>query len=175
MCFDYQTFNKILIHEEVRFNIGQRAEQYEKQANEGYQRLVFDLGGLIRLHMIKERCSKLCTRIDGPSKIIKKIKRDTYKFEFPDDNNILPTFNVKDLGPSHDEDLRASPFSKLRGIDAGASTTNNGNLIFIMENSFPGGFETLETPNIILYPSILSLVTILIWSCFIIERFVLQV
>ena len=43
------------------------------------------------------------------------------------------------------------------------------------KNSDLRGFETLETPNIFLYPSILSLVTILIWSCFIIERFVLQV
>ena len=44
-----------------------------------------------------------------------------------------------------------------------------------MENSDLRGFETLETPNIFLYPSILSLVTILIWSYFIIERFVVQV
>ena len=34
MCFDWQAFNNFLIHEEVRFNIGQRVEQYEKQANE---------------------------------------------------------------------------------------------------------------------------------------------
>ena len=60
-------------------------------------------------------------------------------------------------------------------IDAGASTTNNGNSIFIMENSDSGGFETLETPNIFLFPSILNLVTILIWSCFVLDRFVLQV
>ena len=44
-----------------------------------------------------------------------------------------------------------------------------------MENSDLGGFGTLETPNIFLNPSILSLVTILIWSCFILERFDLQV
>ena len=44
MCFDCQAFNNFLIHEEVRFNIGQGVEQYEKQANEGYQRLVFDPG-----------------------------------------------------------------------------------------------------------------------------------
>ena len=44
-----------------------------------------------------------------------------------------------------------------------------------MENSDSGGCETLETPNLFLNPSIVSLVTILIWSCFIIERFVLQV
>ena len=42
MCFNYPAFNNFFIHEEVRFNIGPRAEQYEKQTNEGYQRLVFD-------------------------------------------------------------------------------------------------------------------------------------
>ena len=36
MCFDGQAFNNFLIHKEVRFNIGKRAEQYEKQVNEGY-------------------------------------------------------------------------------------------------------------------------------------------
>ena len=44
-----------------------------------------------------------------------------------------------------------------------------------MENSDSGVCETLETPNIFLFPSILRLVTILIWICFILERFVLQV
>ena len=52
---------------------------------------------------------------------------------------------------------------------------NIGNSIFIIKNSNPGSCETLETPNIFLFPSILSLVNILIWSCFILERFVLQV
>ena len=85
-------------------------EQYEKQANKGYQRLVFDPRGWIRLHMIKERFSKFRTRIDGPSKIIKKIRKNAYKLELPNDNNILPTFNVKDLRPYHGEDLRASFF-----------------------------------------------------------------
>ena len=109
-----------------------------------------------------QRCSKLHTRVDGPSKIIKKIGNNAYKLELPDDNNILPTFNAKDLRPYHGEDLRASLFSQLWGNDAGASTTNIGNSIFIMENLDSGGFETLETPNIFLYLSIFSLVTILI-------------
>ena len=81
-------------------------EQYEKQA------LVFDPVGWIWLHMIKERCSKLCTRIDGPSKIIKKIRKNAYKMELPNENNILPTFNVKDLRPYHGEDLRACLFKR---------------------------------------------------------------
>ena len=44
-----------------------------------------------------------------------------------------------------------------------------------MENSYSGGYETLETRNIFLFPSVLSFITILIWSCFILERFILQV
>ena len=65
--------------------------------------------------MIKERCSKLRTRIDGPSKIIKKMGKNAYKFEFPNDYNILPTFNVKDLRPYHGEYLRASLFFPTMG------------------------------------------------------------
>ena len=44
-----------------------------------------------------------------------------------------------------------------------------------MENSDSGACETFETPNIFIFPSILSYVTILIWSCFILERFIFQV
>ena len=176
MCFDCEAFNSFLIHEDLRFNIEQRVEKYEKKGNEGYQRLVFDPEGLIQLHMIKEkfliqRCSMLRARVDGPSKIIKKIGKNAYKLELPDDNNILHTFNVKDLMPYHGEDWRSSLF--LLRIDAGASTTNNENSIFILENLNSGCFETLETPNIFLYPSILSLVSILIWSFFMIAIFVL--
>ena len=61
-----------------------------------------------------------------------------------------------------------------RERDAGAYTTNIGNSILIFHLDSEGS-ETLETPNLFLNPSIASLVIILIWSCFIIERFVLQV
>ena len=60
-----------------------------------------------------------------------------------------------------------------RVCDVGASTTYIGNSILIMEDSYSGGSETLETPNIFLLPSILNFVTILILSCFILKRFVL--
>ena len=74
--------------------------------------------------------------------------------ELPDDYNILSTFNVKDLKPYHGKDLRASLFSQLWEIFAGASTTYIGNSILIMENSNSRGCETIETPNMFLNPSI---------------------
>ena len=41
--------------------------------------------------------------------------------------------------------------------DARVFTTYIGNSILIMENSDLGDCETLETPNIFLFPSVLSL------------------
>ena len=62
--------------------------------------------------------------------------------------------------------IRGRIFSRKGGMmkikaqrirDARAFTTYIGNSILIMENSDLGGCETLETPNIFLFPSILSL------------------
>ena len=61
--------------------------------------------------------------------------------------------------------IRGLIFSKKGGMmrikaqricDVGALTTYIGNSIFIMENSDSGGCETLETPNISLFPSVLQ-------------------
>ena len=69
------------------------------------------------------------------------------KVKLTDDYNICLTFNVKDLRLYHGEDLRARLFSQLWGIDVGASTTYIENSILILEISYSGGYETLETPN----------------------------
>ena len=53
MCVDCQTINNLFVHEEVRFNIGQGIEQYEKQVNESHHKLVFYPRGWIWLHMSK--------------------------------------------------------------------------------------------------------------------------
>ena len=44
-----------------------------------------------------------------------------------------------------------------------------------MENSYSGGCETLETTNFVSKSKYFRLITILIYSCFNLERFVLQV
>ena len=43
-CVDCQLINNFFVHEEVKFNIGQIIEQYEKQVNEGHHKLVLTLG-----------------------------------------------------------------------------------------------------------------------------------
>ena len=81
------------------------------------------------------------------------IGENAYRLKLLDDYDSSPIFSVKDLRTYHGEDLRANLFSQLWGIDARASTTNLGNSILIMENSDSGVCETLERPNIFLFPS----------------------
>ena len=95
---------------------------------------------MVWIHLCNDRFpqgkfGKLKPRVDGLFKIIEKIGDNAYKLELLDDYDISPIFNVKDLRSYHGENLRASPFSELWGIDAGASTTTNANLTLIMENS----------------------------------------
>ena len=60
-----------------------------------------------------QRCSKLRIRVDGPSKMIKKIGDNAYMLKLLDDYDISPIFNVNDSRTYHGEDLRASLFSQL--------------------------------------------------------------
>ena len=90
----------------------------------------------------------LRARVDGPSKIIRKIGKNAYKLELLDDNNILPTFNVKYLRPYHGANLRASLFFQVWGIDVGASTTNIGNSINAYKLELPNKNYILPTFNV---------------------------
>ena len=69
------------------------------------------------------------------SRLSRKFEKNAYKLQLPDEYEISPMFNVKDLRAYHDEDLRASLFSQPWGIDAGASinTSNIGNSAVIIE------------------------------------------
>ena len=46
---------------------------------------------------------KLKLRVDGPFKIIEKIGENVYKWKFPDDYDISPTFKIKDLRSYHED------------------------------------------------------------------------
>ena len=66
---------------------------------------------------------KLKLMVHGPFNIIRKIGENAYNMELLDNYDILPTFNLKDLRPYHDGDMRVSLFSQLWGIDIGAFVT----------------------------------------------------
>ena len=73
--------------------------------------------------------------------------------QLPDEYEISPMFNVKDLRAYHGEDLRASLFFQLWGIDAGVSinTPNIGNSALIIEELDWGGQDALNTCEKLLF------------------------
>ena len=97
-----------------------------EQANRRRKYVEFEVGDLVWVHLHKDRFplgkfGKLKLRVDGPFNIIEKIGENAYKLQLPDEYEISPMFNVKDLRVYQDENLRASLFSQLWGIDVGAS------------------------------------------------------
>ena len=123
-----------------------------EQANRRRKYVEFEVGDLVWVHLRKDRFplgkfGKLKRRVDGPFKIIKKIEENAYKLQLPDEYEISPMFNVKDLRAYHDEDLRASLFFQLWGIDARASinTLNIGSSALIIEEFDWGGKKALNT------------------------------
>ena len=136
VCWGIALFgNKFLIIQKKK--IEKNNAKYVEQANRRRKYVEFEVGELVWVHLRKDtfppgKFGKLKPRVDGPFKIIEKIGENAYKLQLPDEYEISPMFNVKVLRAYHGEDLRASLFFQLWGIDAGASinTPNIGNSFF---------------------------------------------
>src|SRR5436190_13075011 len=104
------------IHEKARLNIERRTDQYVKHANKGRNKVIFEPGDWVWLHMRKERFpvqrrSKLLSRGDGPFQVLERINDNAYKLDLPGEYNVSATFNVADLSPfDAGDDLRTNPF-----------------------------------------------------------------
>ena len=123
-----------------------------EQANRCRKYVEFGVGNLVWVHLRKDRFppgkfGKYKPRVDDHFKIIENIGENAYKLHLPNEYEISPIFNLKDLRAYHDEDLRASLFSQLWGIDVGASinTPNIGSLTLIIEELDWGGQKALNT------------------------------
>ena len=108
------------LHKEVRLKIEKNNAKYVEQANRRRKYVEFEVGELVWVHLRKDRFppgkfGKLKPRVDGPFKIIEKIGENAYKLQLPDEYEISPMFNVKDLRAYHGEDLRASLFFPAMG------------------------------------------------------------
>ena len=140
------------LYEEVRLKIEKQNAIYVEQANRLYKYVKFEVGDLVWVHLRKDRFppgkfGKLKPRVHDPFKIIEKIGENAYKLQLPDEYEISPMFNVKDLRAYHGEDLRTSLFSQLWGIDVGPSinTPNIASSALIIEELDWGGQKALNT------------------------------
>jgi hypothetical protein len=66
------------LHEKARANIEKMTKKYEKCANKGRRKMLFELGDMVWVHLCKERFpdqrkSKLQLQADSPFKVLHKI------------------------------------------------------------------------------------------------------
>jgi hypothetical protein len=104
------------LHDQARANIEKMTKSYEKHANKGRKKMVFEQGDLVWVHLCKDRFpaqrkSKLQPRADGPFKVLERINDNAYKIDLPSEYGVSTTFNVADLSPYHGmEESRMTPF-----------------------------------------------------------------
>jgi hypothetical protein len=91
---------------------------YEKRANKGRKKMLFELGDLVWVHLRKDRFPEQCKRklqprADGPFKVLCKINDNAYEIDLPSTYGVSTSFNVADLFPFFGlEELRMTPFQE---------------------------------------------------------------
>jgi hypothetical protein len=104
------------LHDEASANIEKMTKLYEKRANKGRKKMMFEEGDLVWGHLRKDRflaqCkSKLQSRADGPFKVLERINDNACKIDLPSEYGVSTTFNVSDLSPYYGtEESRTTPF-----------------------------------------------------------------
>ncbi|WVZ97655.1 hypothetical protein U9M48_043171 [Paspalum notatum var. saurae] len=106
------------IHEQARANINKMTKMYEKHANKGRKKVLFEPGDLVWVHLRKDRFlekrkCKLQPRADGPFKVLQKIDDNAYEIVLPSAYGVSKSLNVSDLsrfmGPV---ESRTTPFQE---------------------------------------------------------------
>jgi hypothetical protein len=104
------------LHDQARTNIEKMTKLYEKRANNGQKKVLFERGDLVWVHLRKDRFpdqrkSKLQPWADGPFKVLRKINDNAYEIDLPSTYDVSKSFNVDDLSPFFGlEESRMTPF-----------------------------------------------------------------
>jgi hypothetical protein len=92
------------LHDQARTNIEKMTQLYEKRANKGRKKVLFEQGDLVWVHLCKDRFpdqrkSKLQPRADGLFTVLCKINDNAYEIDLPSTYDVSTSFNVAALSP----------------------------------------------------------------------------
>ena len=106
------------LHDRAKANIEKMTKLYEKRANRGRKKMLFESGDLVWVHLRKDRFpeqrkSKLQPQADGPFKVLRKINDNAYEIDLPSTYGVSTSFNVADLSPFFGlDESRTTPFQE---------------------------------------------------------------
>ena len=106
------------IHNRDRVNIEKITKLYEKRANKGRKKMLFEPGDLVWVHLRKDRFPEQCKcklqpRANGPFKVLLKINDNAYEIDLPNTYSVSTSFNVSDLSLFYgSEESRTTPFQE---------------------------------------------------------------
>jgi len=83
------------LHEQVKGQIEKENESFDRRANKGRKKVVFEPRDWVWVHMRKvkfpqQRKSKLQPRGNGPSQVLERINDNAYKINLPSEYNVVP-------------------------------------------------------------------------------------
>jgi hypothetical protein len=106
------------LHGRAKSNIEKMTKMYEKHANKGGKKIVFEQGDLVGVHLRKDQFpdqhkSKLQPCVDGPFKVLRKINDNAYEIDLPRTYGVSTSFNIADLSPFFGvEESMMTPFQE---------------------------------------------------------------
>jgi CRISPR/Cas system-associated endonuclease Cas1 len=104
------------IYEQASANINKMIKMYEKHADKGRKKVLFEPGDLVWVHLRKDRFpenanARFNHELMVHSKYFKKINDNAYEIDLPSAYDVTKSFNVSDLSPFMDPiESRTTPF-----------------------------------------------------------------
>jgi hypothetical protein len=99
------------LHSKIKERLHNSNQEYKHREDKHWREIMIEVGDLVLAHLVKERFprgmyNKMKMKKIGPCKILRKFEANAYEIGLSDGVGISPIFNVADLYPYREEEVR---------------------------------------------------------------------